>query len=427
MRHYRVQGADPAAERGGSVWGTDPLTVWEKCQYHNGCYDPTPKQGEEKPKPATFWFGREYNKIEYNEIVAAKTESPDLYDFDVATAQLDYLRGRHTVFLWQDFGQSMCSQDWERTWWGTFSYSVLFIFAQITTLASAWSLALLVFGSESFRLEFREDQPGVQAACIVFATVITITSTFRVLRTVKPGKMQSICGGFTGPDSTYGQFDSDATQQGQLWGTKVGNGAKTKASFGIESGIERKMSFKTEEKRKQRRPSVKKKVKKEPALADDGSDSGYIQVDGGGKKGAAASAADGAGTGTKKPALIAFKDVVREAFDLFDKDGDGNITAEEIGTVLRSLGQDPTEEEVQAGQSQIKNQDGATAGFEMCFAIGSQHLGCRGSQPKHASNPAYRYRIVNHILFMIAFFFRPCSRKLMPTETARLTSKNSRP
>ena len=39
------------------------------------------------------------------------------------------------------------------------------------------------------------------------------------------------------------------------------------------------------------------------------------------------------------------------------------------------------------------NQNGlhATSGFEMCFAIGSQHLWCRGSRPKHVSNPAYRY------------------------------------
>ena len=43
------------------------------------------------------------------------------------------------------------------------------------------------------------------------------------------------------------------------------------------------------------------------------------------------------------------------------------------------------------GQSRehILNQNGlqVKSGFEMCFAIGSQHFGCRGSQPKHVSNP----------------------------------------
>jgi len=37
----------------------------------------------------------------------------------------------------------------------------------------------------------------------------------------------------------------------------------------------------------------------------------------------------------------------KEAFSLFDKDGDGTIDAQELGTVLRSLGNQPTEEEVE--------------------------------------------------------------------------------
>lgn len=37
----------------------------------------------------------------------------------------------------------------------------------------------------------------------------------------------------------------------------------------------------------------------------------------------------------------------RVAFSLFDKDGDGNITAKELGTVMKSLGQNPTEVELQ--------------------------------------------------------------------------------
>ena len=45
--------------------------------------------------------------------------------------------------------------------------------------------------------------------------------------------------------------------------------------------------------------------------------------------------------------------------------------------------------EEMARQSCIIYQNGlrATSGFEMCFSIGSLHLWCRGSQPKHVSNP----------------------------------------
>ena len=38
---------------------------------------------------------------------------------------------------------------------------------------------------------------------------------------------------------------------------------------------------------------------------------------------------------------------IKEAFSLFDKDGDGTITIDELATVMRSLGQNPTDEELQ--------------------------------------------------------------------------------
>lgn len=38
---------------------------------------------------------------------------------------------------------------------------------------------------------------------------------------------------------------------------------------------------------------------------------------------------------------------LKEAFSLFDQDGDGTITTVELGTIMQSLGQNPTEAELQ--------------------------------------------------------------------------------
>jgi len=49
-------------------------------------------------------------------------------------------------------------------------------------------------------------------------------------------------------------------------------------------------------------------------------------------------------------------DEVKECFTLFDKDGDGKISCQELGTLIRSLGQNPTEAEVEEiARNTIKN------------------------------------------------------------------------
>lgn len=41
--------------------------------------------------------------------------------------------------------------------------------------------------------------------------------------------------------------------------------------------------------------------------------------------------------------LFFFSSECRAAFRLFDKDGDGTITTEELGIIMKSLGQNPTD------------------------------------------------------------------------------------
>lgn len=53
----------------------------------------------------------------------------------------------------------------------------------------------------------------------------------------------------------------------------------------------------------------------------------------------------------------------REAFSLFDKDGDGSISARELGIVLRSLGQNPTEKELSELINDIDEDSSGTIDF----------------------------------------------------------------
>ncbi|KAG1342689.1 putative Calmodulin [Cocos nucifera] len=53
----------------------------------------------------------------------------------------------------------------------------------------------------------------------------------------------------------------------------------------------------------------------------------------------------------------------KEAFSLFDKDGDGCITTKELSTVMRSLGQNPTEAELQDMINEVDADQNGTIDF----------------------------------------------------------------
>jgi calmodulin len=54
----------------------------------------------------------------------------------------------------------------------------------------------------------------------------------------------------------------------------------------------------------------------------------------------------------------------KEAFQIFDKDGDGSITTKELGTVMRSLGQNPSEEELQKMIEEVDKDGSGTIDFK---------------------------------------------------------------
>ena len=58
------------------------------------------------------------------------------------------------------------------------------------------------------------------------------------------------------------------------------------------------------------------------------------------------------------------KNQLKQAFALFDLDGNGFITNDELGTVLRKMGQEPSDEEVQQMIAEIDEDGDGTIDFD---------------------------------------------------------------
>ena len=57
----------------------------------------------------------------------------------------------------------------------------------------------------------------------------------------------------------------------------------------------------------------------------------------------------------------------KESFEVFDKNGDGTISVQEFGTVMRSLGQNPSQAQLQIMIKDFdKNKNGKIDFFEFC-------------------------------------------------------------
>ena len=64
----------------------------------------------------------------------------------------------------------------------------------------------------------------------------------------------------------------------------------------------------------------------------------------------------------------------REAFNVFDKDGDGRIAAKELGTVMRSLGQNLSEAEIQDMMNEVDIGGNGTIEFDEFLYMMSRQL-----------------------------------------------------
>lgn len=85
---------------------------------------------------------------------------------------------------------------------------------------------------------------------------------------------------------------------------------------------------------------------------------------------------------------------LREAFNLFDKDGSGTITAEEIRVTLRVLGFNPTDEEITSLLSQFNQGQSANIDFDEYLQLLSYKLS--EPQPRSQLIRAFHFIDTDH-------------------------------
>lgn len=101
----------------------------------------------------------------------------------------------------------------------------------------------------------------------------------------------------------------------------------------------------------------------------------------------------------------------KEAFSLFDKDGDGTITTKELGTVMRSLGQNPTEAELQDMINEV-DADGNDGIFILVVLLGTQVV-----QPMSGLTYLFYFLFVGNGTIDFPEFLTMMARKMKDTDS----------
>uniref|UniRef100_A0A7N6BF92 EF-hand domain-containing protein n=1 Tax=Anabas testudineus TaxID=64144 RepID=A0A7N6BF92_ANATE len=89
----------------------------------------------------------------------------------------------------------------------------------------------------------------------------------------------------------------------------------------------------------------------------------------------------------------------KEAFSLFDKDGDGTITTKELGTVMRSLGQNPTEAELQDMINEVDADGNGTIDFPEFLTMMARKMKDTDSEEEIRE----AFRVFDKSLFTLSF------------------------
>lgn len=96
----------------------------------------------------------------------------------------------------------------------------------------------------------------------------------------------------------------------------------------------------------------------------------------------------------------------KEAFSLFDRDGDGKITSKELGTVMRSLGQNPTEAELHDMINEVDSDGNGTIDFPEFLTMMARKM--QDTDTEEEIREAFKVfdKVISNTISQISYFLQ---------------------
>jgi len=86
----------------------------------------------------------------------------------------------------------------------------------------------------------------------------------------------------------------------------------------------------------------------------------------------------------------------KEHFEMFDRDGDGTITTNELGTVMKNLGQNPSQDELKQMISEVDEDGTGDIDFDEFCTLMARMMGLDDDEGEAEDTPKDAFKLLDH-------------------------------